>query len=94
MSDSASVSYYCSWIRPRFDRYLAIKVGNRQPCDPLEEPFKGWLEVGDKCYPNEPEWQNLRDYILQTIASKTLLTDEEWAERLRKECEDILKGRG
>jgi hypothetical protein len=93
MSNS-DVSYYCSWIKPRFDRYFSIKIGNRESCSPLEEPFKGWLEVGDKCYGGSHEWNYLRYYILEKITSKKLLTDDEWSEKVRKECEDILKGRG
>ena len=94
-------SYYCSWVKPRFDSYIAI---NKESCSLLEEPIKGWLEVGDQCYGDSPEWHSLRYYILEKyeamkniishnseISSKEL-TDDEWAEKVRKDCEDILKG--
>lgn len=103
-----SVSYYCSWVKPRFDSYIAIKIGKRESCSLLDEPIKSWLEVGDQCYGGSPEWHSLRYYILEKyeamknivshivshnseITSKEL-TDDEWAEKVRKDCEDILKG--
>jgi len=102
---SKDVSYYCSWIKPRFDRYFAIKIGNREPIEVFAEPIKSWVQVGDDNYLSNPEWQELRSYIFEKVAlSRKLptrppeqsvpLTDEEWAEKVRKECEDILEERG
>lgn len=101
----ADVSYYCSWIKPRFDRYISIKISNGESCDVFDEPIKTWLQVGDDNYLSKPEWQELRKYIFEKVAStrkppntypkkSASLTDDEWAEKVRKECEDILKERG
>lgn len=99
------VSYYCSWIKPRFDRYFAIKIGNGEACHIQNEPIKSWLQVGDDNYLSKPEWQELRSYIFEKVAlsrtppttqpeqSSVSLTDDEWAEKVRRECEK-LKERG
>jgi hypothetical protein len=66
MNSSNSVSYFCSWVKSKFDEIVDLAFASSLD-DVSFNTIESWLTSGDSSWKEEPEWIALKFYIKEVM---------------------------